>query len=68
MGTWGIFSYYGGNERITLVRDTGVGINIKHKLFYIVLLNIACKSTTRARNTTTTRKFEVLQHSVVSGF
>jgi len=36
MRAWKIFSYYGGNARITLVRDAGAGMNIKHKFFYVL--------------------------------
>jgi hypothetical protein len=38
MGAWEIFSYYGYNERITLVRDAGAGVNMKHKIFYALCI------------------------------
>lgn len=41
MGAWGTFFFLvWGNEGFTLVRDTGVGMNIKRKLFSIYFLLI----------------------------
>jgi len=50
MGDWRIFSYYGGNARITLVRDAGAGMIIKHKFFYILRVSQQLVLGTRRRS------------------
>jgi len=50
MGAWRIFSYYGGNAHITLVRDAGAGMNIKHKFLYILRVSQQVVLETRRRS------------------
>jgi hypothetical protein len=50
MGDWRIFSYYRSNERITLVRNAGASMNIKHKFFYILRVSEELGLETRLRS------------------